>query len=265
MNRLKPEPPRGVLRRAPPNDRGSHQRYLPSPGLAATIEHFWVVTWDLRGEPGREVATLSHPSVHVTFEGDRAEVIGVPTERFTRVLEGQGRVVGIKFRPAMFHALLRAPVSTLTDRRAPLNAVLGPAWAPLAQETLADADAERCVQRADDFLLAHLPRPDPKALEVAGWVARLVADRALVRAEQVAALAGLELRQLQRVFKKYVGVGPKWVLQRYRLHEAAALIASDPGLDMAQLSLALGYFDQAHFIRDFKQLVGLSPGEYARQ
>ena len=264
MNRLKPEPPRGVLSRPSPGDRGSHLRYLPSPGLAATIEHFWVVTWDVRPEPARTAATLSHPSVHVTFEGDRAEVIGVPTGRFTRVLEGQGRVIGIKFRPAMFHAL-RSPVSTLTDRRLPLAGVLGPSWATLAQETLADADAARCVQRADDFLCRALPAPDPKAQEVSGWVARLTTDRTLVRVEQVAALAGLEVRQLQRVFRKYVGVGPKWVIQRYRLHEAAAAIARDPSLDMAALSLELGYFDQAHFIRDFKQQVGLSPGEYARR
>ena len=264
MNRLKPEPPRGVLGRTPPGDRGSHLRYLPSPALAATIEHFWVVTWDVRPAPSRTVATLSHPSVHVTFEGDRAEVIGVPTGRFTRVLEGQGRVLGIKFRPAMFHAL-HAPVSTLTDRRTPLAAVLGPSWAGLAQETLADPDIARCVQRADAFLQQALPPPDPKALEVASWVERLTTDRALVRVEQVAALAGLEVRQLQRAFKRYVGVGPKWVIQRYRLHEAAASIARDPSIDMAGLSLELGYFDQAHFIRDFKQQVGMSPGEYARR
>ena len=74
---------------------------------------------------------------------------------------------------------------------------------------------------------------------------------------------GLSARSLQRLFRRYVGVGPKWVLQRYRLHEAAERIADGEGGDWAAFALELGYFDQAHFIKDFKALVGCSPAEYA--
>ena len=69
-------------------------------------------------------------------------------------------------------------------------------------------------------------------------------------------------RTMQRLFRRYVGVSPKWVLQRYRLHEAAERIAAGEQ-DLARLGLDLGYFDQAHFIKDFKSLVGRSPAEYA--
>jgi len=66
------------------------------------------------------------------------------------------------------------------------------------------------------------------------------------------------------LFDDYVGVSPKWVIQRYRLHEAAERIARGGVEDFADLALELGYADQAHFIRDFKKLVGRSPAEYAR-
>jgi AraC-like DNA-binding protein len=75
---------------------------------------------------------------------------------------------------------------------------------------------------------------------------------------------GLGLRKLQRLFDDYVGVSPKWVIQRYRLHEAAERIAAGRVADFADLALELGYADQAHFNRDFKKLVGRSPAEYAR-
>jgi AraC-like DNA-binding protein len=52
------------------------------------------------------------------------------------------------------------------------------------------------------------------------------------------------------------------VIKRYRLHEAAARLGG--AVDMAALALELGYFDQAHFIRDFKAVVGQPPGRYAR-
>jgi AraC-like DNA-binding protein len=61
-----------------------------------------------------------------------------------------------------------------------------------------------------------------------------------------------------------VGVSPKWVIQRYRLHEAAERLTADPSIAQSALASDLGYSDQAHFIRDFKSLVGTSPAAYAR-
>jgi AraC-like DNA-binding protein len=59
-----------------------------------------------------------------------------------------------------------------------------------------------------------------------------------------------------------VGVSPKWVIQRYRLHEAAAQLSRADAPELADLPLQLGYFDQSHFIRDFKAVVGCAPGKY---
>jgi AraC-like DNA-binding protein len=55
------------------------------------------------------------------------------------------------------------------------------------------------------------------------------------------------------------------VIQRYRLHEAAKRLAADPSAAQSALAADLGYSDQAHFIRDFKALVGTSPAAYARR
>ena len=51
---------------------------------------------------------------------------------------------------------------------------------------------------------------------------------------------------------------------RYRLHEAVERMTSGEAVDLPRLALDLGYFDQAHFIKDFKAMVGRAPGEYAR-
>ena len=75
----------------------------------------------------------------------------------------------------------------------------------------------------------------------------------------------MNTRALQRLFAKYVGVSPKWVIQRYRLHEAAEQLASGAPISHSELALTLGYSDQAHFTRDFKAMVGTSPAAYARQ
>jgi AraC-like DNA-binding protein len=110
--------------------------------------------------------------------------------------------------------------------------------------------------------VASLP---PIVEQVRDLVERMAIDHELVRAEQAAALLGCDLRTLQRLFRAYVGVSPKWVIQRYRLHEAAQQLADGAVAGMTELALRLGYFDQAHFIRDFKAVVGRAPGEHARR
>ncbi len=60
-------------------------------------------------------------------------------------------------------------------------------------------------------------------------------------------------------------MSPKWVLQRYRLHEALERLAAEGRPDWSRLALDLGYFDHAHFIRDFRAVAGRSPMEYERE
>ena len=81
----------------------------------------------------------------------------------------------------------------------------------------------------------------------------------------MAARHGLSVRALQRLFRRFVGVGPKWVLQRYRLHDAIGAIDTDPGVmaDLAGLAASRGWADQSHFNRDFAAAVGVSPHAYA--
>ncbi len=96
--------------------------------------------------------------------------------------------------------------------------------------------------------------------EIGALHAAMLADiRSL---DELAAHAGYSKRTLQRLFREYVGVSPKWVLQRIRLHEAAERMAEGEG-DWPRLALELGYFDQAHFIKAFKAVIGRSPADYA--
>ena len=59
-------------------------------------------------------------------------------------------------------------------------------------------------------------------------------------------------------------MGPKWVIRCYRLHEVAERLSDGKAVNLAELALDLGYFDQAHFIKDFKTIVGVTPADYAR-
>lgn len=257
-------PPRGIVRRGPLPGTSRHVRHAPVDALRAWIEHFWFISWDLGDAPPYAAATLQHPSVHLVFEDVGSRIVGVMTKRFETVLRGRGRVFGVKFRPGGFRPWLGRAVATITDRRiAPVD-VFGSAIARLDAAIAAASDELAMIGHATSFLLARTPSPDENVERVAAIAASIMADRAITRVEHLVAATGLDLRALQRLFREYVGASPKWVINRYRLHEALEQIAAGGAIDWAALALDLGYFDQAHFIRDFRALVGVSPGAYVR-
>lgn len=259
--------PRGLLRHAPGPGCFHHARIAPSRALADLVQHYWIVRWDLRGLPPQRRETLPHPNVHLVLDAvSGSRVHGVHTGRFTRELAGEGGVFGIKFRPGGFRPFLQKPVSILRDRSLPLGDLFAAADAEaLESRVLSEApDDEAMVAAAEEFLSLHRPPADPDIERVGAIVDGVAEDRAVTRVEQVLERWQLRPRTLQRLFNDYVGVGAKWVINRYRLHEAVERLAEDRPVDWPQLALDLGYFDQAHFIRDFKAMTGRTPADYAR-
>jgi AraC-like DNA-binding protein len=216
---------------------------------------------------------LSHPSVNVSVESGTQPRFGFPmpavlvhgvvTRRFTVDLVGAGRVSAVKFRPGGFAAF----TGVLPGRNAvaPLGRELGVPAHRLMADVLTEDDDDARTAVLDGALAPLAPEPPGPYLDLLGIVGRAAEDRALVRVDQLADLAGTSVRSLQRLFATYVGVSPKAVLARYRLQDAAAAIDDGEVEDLAGLAASLGWFDQAHFSRDFRSVVGMTPSAYLQK
>jgi AraC-like DNA-binding protein len=237
---------RGIVRPEEARRHYTLTRAEPSVDLAHLIDRHWMVEWDLSEPYTAEIVT--HPSVNIAFQ-EPPTIHGVFTGRFQRELTGSGRVIATKFRPGGFHAFHPVPAHTLTDKVVLADEVLG----RMRPTTFAEIE---------EGLRAHGFTDDPRIDEIGALHAAMLDDPALTRVEHLCAHAGYSARTLQRLFREYVGVTPKWVLDRIRLHEAAERMAEGDA-DWASMALDLGYFDQAHFIKAFKAVVGRSPAAYA--
>ena len=264
---------RGILRPAETAERADLRRDAAvSEPLRPFVERYWSVRWDLTGQPPFRSEVLSHPSVNVSVEsgteprfgvGMPAVLLhGVVTRRFTVDLTGTGRVSAVKFRPGGFAAF--TGVLPARDSVVPLGAELGlPPGRLLAAVHAEDDDARAAV--LDAALLARAPEPADAYVDLLGLVGAMIEDRSLVRVDQVAALGAMSVRSLQRLFATFVGVSPKAVLARYRLQDAAAAIDAGGVDDLTDLAASLGWFDQAHFSRDFRAVVGTTPSAYLQR
>lgn len=255
-------PPKGILDPRLAREAIVLDRVTPPDDLAPFVEHFWSVAWDLRGRPPHRQRTLPYPVVHLVFDRAEPGVFGVPRGAHDADLAGQGVVLGVRFRPGGFRPWLGRDVSTITGRVVPFAPWLKGDDRALTEEVLSTEPLADRIAYASSLLRRSLPPVDEVVGLTHAIVDRVAADEALRRVDDVAAAAGMGVRDLQRLFRKYVGVSPKWVLRRARLQEAAFRLAGGSRVDLAALAHDLGYFDQAHLTRDFSRLVGRSPGSY---
>ena len=276
---------RGVLRPEEAATRFRLVRHSPSEALAPFVEYYWIPRWDLRGEPPYAQTILPHPNVHLVFEASGAGIFGVDRRLFTRSLSGLGLAFGVRFLAGCFRPFWQAPISQLTDRVVPAARLFGPQAERTRQAimrvglgalgilrilgilrfcwTAADEADARMIGYTEALLCSVRPERDRMAEQVADLVSRITADPGLRRVDQLAAASGMTARSLQRLFADYVGVSPKWVMRRARLHEAAERADSGEPVDWALLASDLGYADQAHLTRDFTATIGISPTRYA--
>lgn len=93
-------------------------------------------------------------------------------------------------------------------------------------------------------------------------VRAIASDTRLTTTTRLTEVAGMSERSLQRLFARYVGPSPKQVIVRYRLQDAVASLAEPRGETLASLATRLGFYDQAHFAREFTAFVGIPPSQY---
>ncbi|GIO09311.1 AraC family transcriptional regulator [Brevibacillus reuszeri] len=262
MDKIIDKFPKGVLHALIAEKKFSLTRLQPSAEIGHFVQHYWIVRWDLRGQAPYSQVVIAHPNVNLVFEKGASGVFGVAKTTSSHLLKEQGWVFGIKFKPGGFYPFLKAPVSTLTGSVIGLEEVFGVDTARLETEILSQPDDAAMLRLAEQFLTAHLPERDPNTALIADIVQMIQQDRTILRVEDVVRISGMNKRTMQRMFDRYVGVSPKSVIQRYRLHEAAERMDQGTAGHWLDLSIALGYYDHSHFIRDFRSIVGVSPEEY---
>ena len=276
----RPEPvdrdSRGILGPSLLRERVHLTRYPPTPALEGLVDRFWAVRWDLPPDLVHRQQVLTHPGANLSIgngdarPGDRearppeARLNGVARQLSARTLIGEGWGIAALTRPGGLGALASGSAADWTDRVVPLGQAIAVDEAALLAAVTAEPDEEaRVALLADAIQRAVRPDDVADARHVTA-VARLAeTDRSVRRLADLCRLAGMRPRTLQRMFLRYAGVSPTWVLRRYRLLDAAEAVRDGQPVSWADIAAGLGYADQAHLITDFRAATGQTPAAYA--
>lgn len=251
-----------------------YREYRPTPALAPFVRVLW--TLEQEGQPPSADRIFPDGCMEVVFHlgtpfraldaagrervQPHALLVGQMTTALRVRPSAQARVVGIRFRPGGVFPFVRVPQHELLGALPALDDV----WPVLARERdrLGELpDMGSVVARIEAVLaraVAGIASPDPR---IASGAIAIERSGGSLPIDRLAAACGLGPRQLERLFRERVGMGPKRLARIVRFQ--AALRAQEAGASAATAAQAAGYADQAHFAREFRAIAGVTPRSFA--
>ena len=190
-------------------------------------------------------------------------VIGPRLRAVFKIATDVTRVVIVRFKPGWSSTLFGVSASELTGRYVALDELWGPTVHHLSDDLLAARGAHDIVGRLSDaFARRGRDLAEPASASLARRAVRLL-EGDEIRVDRVAERLGVTARHLRRAFVDSVGIGPKDFARTVRLQRAVRRADTSP--DWSRVATDTGYYDQAHLIGEFRDLVGLTPVEYMKR
>ena len=256
--------------------------YVPQPPLSDFIELFWYQegyapghakeralpegTVELIVNLREDVLPVFERQEPTRFRLARGSLLyGAHSEFFVIDTSIQASILGVHFKPGGVFPFLNMPADELHNAVVPLDALWGVEADHLREQLLEANTLENRFHLLEQFLIARAVRPLGRHPAVALAVKALQNASQPRPVEEVTAQIGLSQRRFSQVFREAVGLTPKLFHRVQRFQAVVRQIGSRQTVDWADVALNCGYYDQAHFIHDFRDFSGLNPTNYLTQ
>lgn len=254
-----------------------YQTYPPLPHLAPLIKCFWSLESSATPEPEKQTIIpdgcmeliIHYGDLYQQFQEDgstfiqpRSFVFGQLSDTLKIAPTGHTGIIAARFHPDGFMPLATIPLAAMENRAVPLSELFGEEGDLLEKTVLtASTQAER-IQHIETFLLARLNKLEVLDRIVKSSIEILISQAGQVRVEEMAEKLNINRRKLERKFSANVGLSPKQLSKIIRLQAALKQLNQHTELSLTELAYQNGYFDQSHFIKDFKAFTGISPKQF---
>jgi len=174
---------------------------------------------------------------------------------------GNSGMLAIVFQPTGLHKFLRLPMSEFTQNFLNLELCFGNEGNELLERITTSASVEEKVQHCEIFLSRWLKKSSLQ-MDVTDRAIELIRQDSSLQVDDLCKILNISSRHLRRKFHEKVGIGPKHYIRICRFHQAIRLRRSSYQLDLMDLSLRCGFYDQSHFCSEFRKFTGKTPFEY---
>ncbi len=268
-----------------------YRRYTPLPPLSAFVGCIWysegfegthererllpngesTIVFDLREEPTcvpasvpvRIPVRIFDPHNPARFETFAPAIFcGARTDCFVIETSQQERVIGIQFRPGCAFPFLGMPASEVAHAAYSLEEVWPGQGASLRDALMNAGDVQAMFSILERALLARLKHSSPLHPAIVFAIGCLAKPGDGLRVHDVADRVGFSSRRFMELFREQTGLTPKSFQRVRRFQQVLRTLRADSAENWTAVAHRCGYYDQAHFIHDFRIFSGLTPGEY---
>ncbi|MGX1930052.1 AraC family transcriptional regulator [Flagellimonas sp. 2504JD4-2] len=255
-----------------------YKTFQPHPDLAALISCHWTLEVPTSDDSQRqriipdgkiEMAFILGDDIKRYTTGDefilqpRAMVLGQTMEPFYIEPTGNVNSFSTSFYPYGFANFVTTPIKTLANKETALEVLFGAQTAKkLEQEIIEAADTQQRIAIIERFLLNRLNEQSTVDNIVKSTVDALLSTKGNTSISTLLKDDLSKRRQLERKFSKQIGISPKQLGKVIRLQSALKMLLNQEGESLTNIAYENEYYDQAHFIKDFKEFTGISPKEF---
>jgi AraC-like DNA-binding protein len=236
----------------------------PKPPLSTFVSSIWVADGYVPGPHHRErILPSGDCNLIIGLQtAGAAGVSGPHTESFIIETSAQFSVAGVHFRAGGARPFFAIPMDDLAHQDVPLDLIWGGLAGQLREQVLEAATPHERLDVIERFLNARLARGRSAHSVVAYAIDTIERDPAIVRIADVTGRIGLSHRRFLDLFTAEVGLTPKVFCRVRRFQGVLRRIRDGRRVEWADVALACGYYDQAHFIKEFQSFSGLNPSDY---
>lgn len=251
--------------------------YDPTPALAEFVMCYWTLDFPKEDTPKMNTiipdGTMKlifhygdlywhHPKDGASFLQPRCFLIGQLTQPYVVEPDGDTGTFVVRFHPNGFVPFASIPIKEMENTPVPLNTLFGTAGDTLEQLILqADTTSER-IRIMEEFLLRHLT--DAKTIDtiVTSTIDTILTANGQISVAELSEQNDIHRRQLARKFSSVIGLSPKQLSKTIRLQAALKKLLTQQPSTLTDVAYDNEYYDQSHFIKDFREFTGLSPKEF---
>lgn len=215
-----------------------------------------------------------HNSKHQSVAVPQSFLTGQATTSYRLSVLGAIGMVGIVFRPAAMHTLFNLPVSELTDERLNIAEILpdshrgsakrGGEIKDLQDKIIEARNTTERIGLLTHFLTIQLMKNEHRFDAIDFTVNQIVDAKGIINVTDMTNDLFMCRRQFERKFFQKVGLSPKFYARIRRMGHLCSLMTGKRQVNWHSMLLDCGYYDQAHFIKDFTAFLGRTPTDYLK-
>jgi len=190
-------------------------------------------------------------------------LIGLFTRVHTVRFPHKVPVFSIRFKPEALFSLFRIEGIEVMERYEDITSLLGSSFYDFCHQIREEKTTAEMIARTEEFLISKVGRYHKKK-DYVMRAAELIRYSDITSIKEISDEACISQRQLERKFRNVIGVSPKHYLRLLRINRVIRLIEQNQPMDLTSVAYFCGYFDQAHFINDFKLITGHKPTVYTK-